>query len=431
MNKLSAMDRQRVTDALSECARKTRDIENNSELGESAYNILSKKLGDNPGLFKAACQVYNSCKSIHKLSEADDNSRGNSFSILNVQEMADRLAKDNQNKIRKAASAPATFTRTVTPEGSLNKAASATATTAKSLTRIEMPKFSEREYKSFMRDELEDITAFLTKTASELNRAINKKDAALESFVSNYATETRAIRKDAAARLYANYKDKGLQLLEDFGKARPMSKVASEEYIHKYVGTPSIPNTQLYKTAHEAIKATGDLEKVVDDYITKVKSAATSVINIAKAYTANLRKKAAKFETEMDASSLASILGLNDVDNKEKLKDEIYNTEFTNNLLAHSYQRAFMQSVRNEAISKYALHKITEAFNRAVAKMPPNTRLVPATANQQLIESLMIDELAKGNIPSKADTEVISNLASTLGKLDTDKGVYKGNQADA
>ena len=80
----------------------------------------------------------------------------------------------------------------------------------------------------------------------------------------------------------------------------------------------------------------------------------------------------------------------------------------------------------NDSLAKYPLSKLVPAYNKAVATLPPNTRLAPATANQALIESLMAKDLATGSVPSKADIELISALANTLGKYRVEDGIIQG-----
>jgi hypothetical protein len=256
----------------------------------------------------------------------------------------------------------------------------------------------------------------------------------LDLFAAFFATEPASFRKEAAARLYANYGEPAAKLVEAYGSVRPMNKVASADYKYKYVGTPSLPDTKIYSLAKQAMDSTAELSKSKEDYEAILHSAVDTVIGYAKTYM-QIRKQAAdpvvaSAAAAQGSAGLAKLLGLDDISDAQ-IKNEVFTTDMLNNMLAHSYQRSFMRAATNKAISKYSLNKIVEAFNRAVAKLPPNTRMVPATANQQLIEGMMIDELTKGSVPSKADTEIISNLASTLGKLETDKGLYIGNTGNA
>ena len=173
LKKLSFTDRQRVTEALTKCAAETKDIEQADQLAEKAYAVFAKELGDNPGLFKAACQVYNSCKSIHKLDSATDETRGNSFAILNVPELTERLGKDNLIAMRKVASAPFSFTRIAIPKPHENKLAKAASETKK--PKPEAPEFSKQQYRDFLLSDLAATEECLIKYAAEKNRTDNAK----------------------------------------------------------------------------------------------------------------------------------------------------------------------------------------------------------------------------------------------------------------
>lgn len=433
MTRLSPTDKQKVSDALTDCARRTKDIDNPSKLADEAYSILSAKLGDNPGLFKAACQVYNSCKSIHKLSEASDDTRGNTFAILDVQDMTKRLQNEKNVQLRKAAAAPATFRKVQPITGAgMSKVASSTDRNTQD-RRPQAPKVSLNEFKQYLREELTDIEEFLHKSAGILSRATSLRDEAVDSFVAAFAVEPTSLRKDAAARLVANYGDSAKRLIEAFADKRPLSKLASADYEHKYVGTPALPQGTIHTLAKEAMSAMSDYSRAGDDYTTIINTMAENVVDYAKTYM-SLRKKADAGTVVVGAGALKGLnemLGLDDGDDAKGYKDDIFTTEMINNMMAHSYQRAFMRAATQSAISKYALDKIVGAFNRAVSKLPANSRMVPATANQSLIEGMMIDELAKGAVPSKADTEVIATLANTIGKLQSDKGIYRGNETNA
>lgn len=429
-----------MSEALAECARETKDIDNPAELSDAAYNLLSKKLGDNPGLFKAACQVYNSCKSIHKLSEADDKTRGNSFSILDVQELSSRLAQDSAKNIRKAASAPAVFS---TVPGRRNSGAgnTLTKTASEKKQKIENSKVTlpdDFDYKNHLRDAVQDMESLIHKYSSALTKAERNANLAFERFVTAFATETKHVRKEAAARLHANFGVMADELIKQFDSVRPLHKLASAEYVGKYRGTPSLPSTGIYKLAMESMLASEELKQAEEAYHTAVSEVANEATSLTRKYLA-LSKSAGATGMAVAATGGASagaggaisrLLFGESPTSQESLRRKIYTTELSNELISLGSKRAFMHAVQNPTISKYALHKILSAYNKAIAQLPANARLVPATANQQLIESLMIDALATGSVPSKADAEVISTLANTLGKMQTSQGIYEGNNPD-
>ena len=423
--KLSAVDRQRVSNALTKCAAATKDIETNEELADKAYQILSKELGDNPGLFKAACQVYNSCKSIHKLSAADDNTRGNSFSILNVQDMSSRLTADRAKTIRKAASAPAMFSKVSKPSNfePIRKAANADNRCATN-TQFEVPAFDSHDYRHFLIGELEDAEAFILKTASAVQRTSARRDALLESFTAALATEPRELRKDAAARLVANYGEEADKIIKAFGNARPLQKLATADYHNKFKGTPSLQKSRATELATELIEAERELRKAAIMHSVALEKTANMVIDHAKQYM--LIKSAAVGDKLLGTALKADIIrdfaeqvGIEEMD-KDKMAKEVINNRFINRMIAHSHRRAFMRALQNPAIAKYPIDQALAAFNATIPKLPISQRNMPATAHQSLIESQMMNALATGSVPSKADTEVITTLANTIGKLNPD-----------
>ena len=423
--KLSAVDRQRVSNALTKCAAATKDIETNEELADKAYQILSKELGDNPGLFKAACQVYNSCKSIHKLSAADDNTRGNSFSILNVQDMSSRLTADKAKTIRKAASAPAMFSKVVKPvEGEvLQKVASVQECKVDTAT----PKVDNNDYRQFLIAELEDTEAFLYKSATAVRNASRRFESALDSFISALATEPREIRKEAAARLYANYGEPAAVLLDCFSKKRPLQKLAAADYKGKFKGTPHLPGSGLFKRAQAALEAKQELDARTKLHSEVLASSANMVLDHCRSYYGLGKKAAGLAELVVKTEALKDLAsffggGEEDMDYAKK----VFNSQFINNMLAHSHRRSFMRAAMNDALAKYPLSELVPAYNKAIATLPANTRLLPATANQSLIESIMMKDLATGSTPSKADIELISTLANTVGKYRVQDGQIAG-----
>ena len=357
--KLSAVDRQRVSNALTKCAAATKDIEKNEELAEQAYQILSKELGDNPGLFKAACQVYNSCKSIHKLSAADDNTRGDSFSILNVQDMCGRLSEDKAKSIRKAASAPAVFGKIERPtsEEPLQKAASASPRVSRDGYRMNITKeAAEDSYATFLIAELSDAEAFLYKSANAVRDAERNRRHALEMFVASMATESAGVRKDAAARLFANYGKDIDELITAFGEQRPMQKLASADYQNKYKGTPSLAAGKITESALAVLEAEKVLEARTKLHQEVLQKTANMVLDhCASVY--GLGKKAAGegglaglVVKSTAVKELAELFGGGDED-KEMAK-EIFNTAFINNMVAHSHRRSFMRAAMTDSLAK-------------------------------------------------------------------------------
>jgi hypothetical protein len=429
--KLSAVDRQRVSNALTKCAAATKDIESNKELADKAYQILSKELGDNPGLFKAACQVYNSCKSIHKLAAANDDNRGNSFSILNVQDMSSRLNAEKVARIRKAASAPVVFGKVERPENTapMQKAASANKAVK---AEFEVPAFDVADYRQYVISELQDAENFVLKTASAVQRASDLRDGLLERFISAMATESKELRKDAAARLVANYGEDAEKLISAFGAARPLQKLASADYRNKFKGTPSLQHGRTSELATQLIEAEKSLRDAIYTHSIALEKTAGMVMDHARAYM-GIKKAAAAdklITTALKADIIkdfAENIGIDELD-KNKVAKDVIDNKFINRMIAHSHRRAFMRALQNPAIAKYPLDKALAAFNATIPKLPISQRNVPATAHQSLIESQMMNALATGSVPSKADTEIITTLANTIGKLNPDVVVIGGDK---
>jgi hypothetical protein len=178
------------------------------------------------------------------------------------------------------------------------------------------------------------------------------------------------------------------------------------------------------------MQAIATYQKNVADFETALKEVGEEVCLIGKAYSTFLKKSAAAKPIFMaDASELLEATGLiNEEEDAAKLKEKIYTAEFTNALLAHSHKRALMRALANPVIAKYGIPYAIKSYNRSIAKLPANQRQIPATANQSLIESMMIADLASGSVPSKADVEIIANLADTLGKMRSESGVLLGNE---
>lgn len=431
INKLSANDRQRVADALTKCATETRDIEQTDKLADKAYSIFAKELGDSPGLFKAACQVYNSCKSIHKLSAASDDTRGNSFAILNVQDMVDRLANDNKIALRKSANRPAVFTHCVkNSNGSLQKAASADAhTTAKSKTAA--PEFSRGDYQQFVISDIAAIEDCLIKAANQLTNAEDKLEDAVSMFVAVMSTTPTTMRKDACSRLHAYYGKEFESMVDVFNERRPMQKMASEVYCNKYKGTPSLSEPDLVKAVDMVIamrKKASEAKAAYEAVVTECSETLRDHI----AFYKNLTKKADIGETFGKAvvqakaiGDISELLGDSKVD-ASSVERKIYNTKLVNAIIGHSARRALIKAILNPTISSYPLPEIIPATNRAIARLPIQARKMPITANQSLFESLLISELATKATPSKADVQSIAELTKAFGGL---KPAYEETQA--
>lgn len=404
---LSSRDQRRVSDALAKCAAATKSIEDPTALADAAYTILKADLGDNPGLVKVACRVYNSCKSIHKLSAAGDDNRGDSFAILDANAMADRMAKEASIAMRKAASAPATFTvikPAINTSQPMRKAASAESGTIE----VKATPLSTAECRAIT-NELVAGWEELAKEASALyNEADGTYNNAMDRFVAALFTVPTAMRKTAAAQVYANYKEVGELLIEHFNEARPMYKVASVDYKNKYKGTPAISDQDLAECASAVVDSLNNLIRKRAYANSVVKEAVRSVDGLVKGLkkSAGVADTAVKTAVTADVlSDIPSFLGYGYTD--EYAKNKLQTIELENAILAAGTRRSFMKAVQNDTIATYPLPDIEQAHRMALAKLPPSARRNPSTRDQALIEANMIATLAEGGTPSKADRELI------------------------
>lgn len=422
--KLAQADINRVSDVLTDCAQATKNIDNKEELQNAVFGILSNKLGDNPGLFKAACQVYNSCKSIHRLSSADDNTRGNSFAILDVPSMVAKL-KESKETMRKAASAPvARFStvRTAPATKPLVKKASAADAAPVKTSRITKTA-SDTEVRNFINNEISEYSALVAATSNRLSEARIRKEASYQLFDREASLMCSDELTDAFARVKAVYGDRGERLIKSFNDNHPDKVIRKSAYANKYKGTPTLSNAAIFKRASEALASDAELTKA--EALNTITTA--NAVAALKSYTKALEKKAgAGLSALIGADAAKDMLGVKDKDDKKLLK-KIYNPEYLNEILGHSYGRAFMRLVADPTISKYPLNEIVKAYNSAIAKLPANTRMVPATAHQALINSQVINALTTGSVPSKADTDTIESLLTAYNRLRIADGLIEGN----
>lgn len=405
---LSKRDQDRVSDALAKCAAATKSIDDPTQLADAAYSIFKESLGDNPRLFKVACRVYNSCKSIHRLSSADDNSRGDTFAILDANSLTDRLAGEAAIAMRKAASCPATFgTVPVQPNHSMNsglkKAASATDPTKLSISAVKM---SKGECRAALTDVINSWESLIKEASWDVRKATMEQAAATDLFIATLSSVPTAMRKSAAAKVYANYGVVAEAALNLFNQAKPMYKVASTDYVGKYKGTPIIEDKDLANAIHKFATAT-DAMFARKAYLEKAAAECTRTI---EELLVGIKKSAALADTAVRTAVTADImadvpkmLGYDYSD--DKAKSELANIEIENAIIAAGSRRAFMKAIQDDHIASYPLPEIIDAFNKAYASLPPSARRMPATKNQALINAEMIANLAEGNTPSKADRE--------------------------
>lgn len=407
IEQLSSADQKRVSDALAKCAAATKDIEDPKQLSDAAYGIFSSALGDNPGLFKVACRVYNSCKSIHKLASASDDTRGNSFTLLDPNQLSARLAQDRQTSLIKAASAPASFGKiqrqaavSVKP---MQKAASAVVDSVASVA----PMFtSKAEVRTAVVDELNEWDVLIKNASADVSASRRAFADSLDKFIAVLGSTPDSLRKRAAAQLYANYGAAVTEAFSRFNSARPMSKIASADYVGKFRGTPQIDNVDI-ATATKNLLSSNDRLLRSEQLLNKVASDAT--VSIREMFD-GLKKSAGIADTAVKTAVTADLLSdipsfLGYGHTSKDTQEAINNTEIENAVLAASSKRAFIKAVQDPVIASYPLPDVVTAFNIALKRIPPSARRLPATRNQALINAEMVAALAEGNTPSKADRE--------------------------
>ena len=415
---LSSKDQKRVSDALAKCASATKSIEDPAELQDAAYAIFKESLGDNPGLFKVACRVYNSCKSIHKLASATDDSRGNSFAILDANALTARLKQEATNELYKKASAPVTFGVLTAPEqapAQLRKAASATAP---KIAGIKAEPLSNAAKRSAVVQIISDWESLVKEASAELSAAQHRLANNMAEFSSALLAIPTELRKTAAAEIYANYGSVAGAALERFNSNKPLHKIASSDYVGRFKGTPLITHNELGKAAEKLFESNTDL-LVKKAYMDRVAIECTAAIadlfgGMRKAAADGLAGKALTAAIGADVvSGIPELLGYDYTD--DKAKSALADTQIENAIIAAGSRRAFMKSLHNDTIASYPLPDVIKAFNMAYSKLPPSVRRMPATRSQALIDAEMIATLAEGNTPSKADRE---HLLSIMGQFD-------------
>lgn len=431
---LSTEDQRKVSAALAKCAAETKTIEDSDKLADAAYKIFKEELGDNPRLVKVACRVYNSCKSIHKLSSAGDDDRGDSFSLLDANGMAKRMERDASISLQKSASAAFNFSVNVPQtysEQPLRKVASAAAD--KRSTNYFSVDRSEQigQYASYIRQVSSECEDTLLKAASSANAAERELIDAVELFAATLATLPSDLRKTAAAQICAGGSVLGRQLMECFNDVKPLQKVASKDFIGRYRGTAHISDQEvakafeLVKEANNNLRAARAVQEVVTAQVADEVSGMFALVKEA----AGIGEIATAATISGAAKDAPSFLGFEE-ETPAKMHRKIYTNKVINRQLQHSAERMFINLITDKHIAKYPLPDIVKAYNLALAKLPVNTRLTPVTAHAALIKSDVISNLAEGNIPSKADADKIVNIMSAYNRLRSKDGLIAENYSE-
>lgn len=430
MEKLSKKDEKRVMDALEKCAAETKNLGEDAEkIRKVAYDILQKDLGDKPELIKRACAAYNSAKTLYKFGNADFD-RGDSFCILNGQEMSEKARQAiSSDFISKAASAygvnKAKFSKVA--EEPMKKTASFEESPkhAWSETSIPMRKLSSvdayREATAFT----EDMASCLHKIARDRDEAITAMHDAEDRFISAMATETPEMRKQAAEMMCSAYGDLGKLLVDLFNVSRGHQKIASYNP-NKYKGSVRLPDTVLFKSASAVLEA--HAMKHVADKMQEafVEDAIGYARELFEART-GINKKAAGVMGVGGLDNISKFVAADKIAEKlmpsegtkteADLESEINTTELINTLKHHSVKRAFMNTVTDSTVAKYPLHQVTKAFNEALSELPMHMRDLPPTAFTALLKSRTIARLGRGGAASGSDVDQIQQMQQAFSRL--------------
>ena len=429
---LSSEDQRKVSAALAKCAAETKAIEDSDKLADAAYKIFKDELGDNPRLVKVACRVYNSCKSIHKLSAAGDDNRGDSFSLLDANGMAKRMEQDSAINLQKSASAAFSFAVSKPePAESLDmrKVASADVPAKADYFSVDRSELLEQT-PGYVRQITADCEAELLKVASDCKAAEQRFIDALEMFTVTMVTLPTDIRKEAAAQICAGGSKLGRQVVECFNDIKPLQKVATACFDH-YRGSAKITNQEVANAFEQVKRANDELRdaRAIQETVTAQIAEETKGLFELVKVAAGIEGMVGAAAIANSGKSVPSILGLEE-ETPEKIRRSIYTNKVINRQIQHSAERMFINLIQDKNIAKYPLPEVVKAYNLTLAKLPVNMRLTPVTAHAALIKSDVISNLAEGNVPSKSDTDKIVNILGAYNRLRSKDGLVAENVSE-
>lgn len=431
MARLSDYDRQRGEQALKSCIEKTNHIADAAQLNKVASDILIQSLGDNPELLRRACETYNHTKSLYKLSHSDDNTRGDSFAILNTPEIYEQAVERlRTNTLMKAASATPRFKPLFTREeqqdtAPMQKAASAPVQKQASVIEDNRP---EWQLRAELDSELRKWGDLLIKLASKEANAGTALSRALDRYQSVMTVQPAAFRKEAAAVISTAYGAFGDSLIARFNEARPMFKVASYKKLpHK--GSIKVPRHEVYehvalvKQANsQMLRATNIKERALQDVLGCLKSMNFDVLR-KQAGAGGILASSMMLNTL--GNQMPDAFGVRDGDN-EKVRENLKSAQLRNNLRELETKRVFYDALEDDYISSFPLEDIVKAYNASLQSLPPTEQQRPGW-NKQLLVSRMTERLGRGNIPSAADEEKILRAAEALSRQQR----YTDDQVDS
>lgn len=426
MNKISDTDTKRAQRAVLKLIEKTASITDTDTLNKIASDILIGELGDKPHLVKRASEAYNSNKSIYKLANATDDTRGDSFALLDAnkiyKEACDRAAIANVKKIASAGVFVAPRYFKIEQSTPIQKTASAPNTVKKAKFDTSTINVST---KTALYNRVCEIApsceGLFNKLASDESIAADKLSKALSEFkyAMNNASEMQ--RKEAASLLPAYYGVFGVNLLKRFNETPGVRKVASAE-APAFKGAVRLPNTDLFDAARKVRNANslykrasvlktkaiddmlGSFCKIIDTCLMEKKAAGGGVASfLAGTAWDNIIDNTPE---ALDAE------GLSNADARQKLKSP----ELQHELRALELKRTFYDMMSDPYIAGFPVDNVLSAFNSAVSMLPV-TEQGRIGAHMPLLRSWVTDSLSKGNVPSAADAEKVLRATEALEKL--------------
>ena len=412
MKRITDQKTELAKNALLECIEKTAGIEDKKELNKQAFDVLYKHLGDQPELLKRACEAYNHKKSLYKLESATDDTRGDSFAILDAPALYEKaLNKKHTEDMTKVASASMKpmFWADEVPDVSnsadeipLQKFAS-----AEHAVETEPAPMSAREAQYALTEELRNSADLIYKYANDLDSERVRFNDAVDHIVLELSTMPASMQKKAASLISTVMGSFGDMLISEFNKKRPMQKIASIERIEAR-GTLRLPKDNVYKYAKLAKKAYDSfyraqnaLLEFSDDVVGHLKNDFLPAVGLSKR-AAGL---SSVILTNAVINSMPDAFGISDGD-YNKVAEKLFTPTVQNKVRELSTKRALYELYNDDYIASFPDSQIIDAFNEVLQQLPPKERLRPAL-NTALLKSRVIDYLGRGGVASAADADKI------------------------
>ena len=381
--------------------------EDRDELHQKAVDIFGAKLCTNEGLIKNACMAFNSNKAVYKLSSAKDDTRGNDFVVLNPDQVYKDICKvASAREVQKVAGAVIhpTFTHSVPKaQTSLKKAASGISSNPADFIEIDP---SVRNMGLTIYNALKSAAGVVHKIATGV-------DIARHSYCSAVDNTNRVIAgmpKSAAAEAGSIATTKYGSLLHDLQWG--------DQPLKKYASSPMMPEGGVYDQisdvaqkafVHESRK---NLLKVACAEFAQTANRLAGAYNLQKY---SLRKQAG-FVSTMAGTAVGNaapgIFGLTSGE-KDKLYNELMNTNVQNTLRELELKRNFFEVYDDDYISTFPIEQVQDAYNAAVQKLPEKLKKHPSSATQ-LIRSWVTKQLSHGGVTSAEDAEDVFKAAESM-----------------